>query len=138
MNKTALMLLATVLLLTGTVHPDPVQAGTVTVVNKTNSFYCKAKVIAYFLGAPSDFETPCAAPGKTEWRNSWLSTGYITAVCYQTKDCQYRNRGDGGPSDTFRVSGTWLPHRNITVTVTNMNFSNPDLPPWGTFAFEEK
>lgn len=52
MKKTALMLLATVLLLTGTVHPDPVQAG--------------------------------------------------------------------------------------TVTVTNMNFSIPDLPPWGTFAFEEK
>lgn len=127
MKRTALVLLAAVAVITGTI--DPAQAGTVTVVNKNTTFHCKSKFTASFLMIPFDFETPCAAPGKTEWLNTWLSTGTVHI------QCSYNGCNSDGyvPHECFVAPGTWLPHRNFTITVTNG--SDPAYP---SYSFEEK
>jgi hypothetical protein len=119
-------------------------AGTVTVVNKTTKAYCQATFNAYFAGISTLYSTPCAAPGRTEWLNTWLSTGTIQVICYAHSNCNAN--GDWYSvldRKEYTIPGTWLPHRNFTTTVTSQGrevnlWKGPTIIYSYTFTFEEK
>lgn len=119
----ALLTLALVLLFTS--HAT---AGQVTIINKTQDWNCYISAQGFFIGIPKEMQTPCALPGKTEWFHTSLSVGYVAAscaykgtsasaqACGYTVDSDYRAHPHEGKD--FTIGGTWLPHRNFTVTVT--------------------
>lgn len=116
-------------------------AGQVTIINKTQDWNCYISAHGYFLGIPTEMKTPCALPAKTEWFHTSLSVGHVNALCsYKgtsdsanacgyTVDSDYRAHPHEGKF--FTIGGTWLPHRNFTVTVTgnrsSMYFQRGDV-----------
>ena len=103
-------------------------AGQVTIINKTQDWNCHIIAHGYFLGVATVMNTPCALPGKTEWFHTSLSVGMVAGYC-NYKGTSSNARGCSNNIDPdyiahpkemkdFRISGTWLPHRNFTITVT--------------------
>jgi len=125
MNAKTNGFLATVALIA--VTASPALAGTVTLVNTSTKHYCNATATVYVLGIPFDVTTPCVAPGSSGTVTSWLSTGYIRTECPDNALCRhfcgmYNERfAMPCPGKKYDVPGTWLPHRNFTVTFTPPN-----------------
>jgi hypothetical protein len=102
-------------------------AGQVTIINKTNTWNCYIQADGYLVNVPTRMETPCALPGTTEWFHTSLSVGGVYAYCIYngtranpkacaTFDSDYASHP--ALNHLFTIDGTWLPHRNFTVTAT--------------------
>jgi hypothetical protein len=90
----------------------PALAGYVTIVNNTEDDSCFVSFTGYFIGIPTQMETPCALPGKKEWTHTSLSVGYVKLICGTKNNCG----GFKHKLIDYMVPGVWLPHRNFKVT----------------------
>ena len=101
------------------------EAGTAFTQNNSKSFYCKTGFMYYLFGFTIGADaTPCAAPGKLEWRNTWYSIGWMQTICWSTMDKCKSNGGSGSTYDqgipsVWDVTGTWLPSYNYTATISD-------------------
>ena len=120
-----------------TLSASPALAGQVTIVNNTQNWNCYVQATGYFMSIPTQMDTTCALPGRTEGFHTSLSVGHIAAHCAYNGtsanpqgctsfDTNYQDHQV--QSKHFPISGTWLPHRNFTVTVTG----NAVIKGWGT------
>ena len=124
MKKNAFAAIFTLLLLV--IAVSPANAGKVTLNNNTSTdgrFYCTVTYETYILGVRGYEYLDCVAPGKGTWVDDvWYSVGVIHAKC--TWNATPRCAPASAKKYDHTISGTWLPSRKFSVTVTGG--ANPD------------